>query len=205
MRVRVSSLLAATIGALLATACSDGAELPANKAKNGTGSGSGSTSTGGGSCTDGAASCKDGALSACEGGVVKTAACPEQCAADGFQPNDECTNDGSRCWCGNTTDPACTDGINALCACLDGLPACQAGSAMLDTYTRCHRDPASETAALLKCFAGHMSGGQVACNTAIMKCGDTVPSTGCTADADCGHCERCERSTGKCLTRVACD
>jgi hypothetical protein len=29
-------------------------------------------------------------------------------------------------------------------------------------------------------------------------------SGGCTADADCGHCERCERSTGKCLTKAGC-
>lgn len=27
---------------------------------------------------------------------------------------------------------------------------------------------------------------------------------GCTHDVDCGHCRRCERSTGNCLTRVAC-
>jgi hypothetical protein len=28
---------------------------------------------------------------------------------------------------------------------------------------------------------------------------------GCTADADCGHCERCERSTGNCLTKLTCN
>lgn len=30
-------------------------------------------------------------------------------------------------------------------------------------------------------------------------------SGGCTADVDCGSCERCERSTGKCLTRLTCN
>ena len=27
---------------------------------------------------------------------------------------------------------------------------------------------------------------------------------GCTADADCGQCERCERSTGNCIARLSC-
>jgi len=27
---------------------------------------------------------------------------------------------------------------------------------------------------------------------------------GCTADSDCGSCERCERSTGNCLTKLSC-
>lgn len=27
---------------------------------------------------------------------------------------------------------------------------------------------------------------------------------GCTADADCGSCKRCERSTGRCLTKLGC-
>lgn len=29
-------------------------------------------------------------------------------------------------------------------------------------------------------------------------------SGGCTADADCGSCERCERSTGNCIARLSC-
>jgi hypothetical protein len=27
---------------------------------------------------------------------------------------------------------------------------------------------------------------------------------GCTADADCGRCQRCERSTGNCVSRLSC-
>jgi hypothetical protein len=76
---------------------------------------------------------------------------------------------------------------------------------MIDMYERCHRDPSSETAAILKCFARYVSGDQVECNAGIMNCGSDGPSNACTADADCAHCERCERSTGKCLTRVACE
>ncbi len=33
--------------------------------------------------------------------------------------------------------------------------------------------------------------------------GDSKPG-GCEADSDCARCERCERSTGKCLTRLTC-
>lgn len=158
----------------------------------------------GSGCTEGAISCSEGTLTACEDGITKTVSCEEQCEADGFEPGNTCWKDGSRCACGNTTDAACTAGIDATCTCLDGIDACQ-GANMLDMYTRCHRNKSSEEATLLACFAGHMSGGQVPCNTAVLDCGDSAPSGSCTADADCGHCERCERSTGKCLTRLACD
>jgi hypothetical protein len=35
-------------------------------------------------------------------------------------------------------------------------------------------------------------------------CPGAPSPSGCTADADCGSCEYCERSTGKCLTRLTC-
>lgn len=35
-------------------------------------------------------------------------------------------------------------------------------------------------------------------------CPGAPKPSGCTADADCAHCEYCERSTGNCLTKVAC-
>jgi hypothetical protein len=35
--------------------------------------------------------------------------------------------------------------------------------------------------------------------------GGPGPGEGCTADADCGSCERCERSTGNCVARLSCD
>jgi hypothetical protein len=155
-------------------------------------------------CSGSTVSCSDGSLSACEDGASKTISCEEQCKADGFQPGNACSKDGSRCACGDATDVECLDGVNALCTCLDGLPACQ-GTGILDIYRRCHRDPSSETAAIAKCFRGYKSGDNIACNTAIQRCGSSAPSSGCTANADCGHCERCELSTGKCLTRVACD
>lgn len=34
--------------------------------------------------------------------------------------------------------------------------------------------------------------------------GDGSGDGGCTHDSDCGSCERCERSTGNCLTRLVC-
>lgn len=34
--------------------------------------------------------------------------------------------------------------------------------------------------------------------------GSSGGGSGCTADADCGHCERCERTTGSCLSRISC-
>ncbi|HEX4337677.1 MAG TPA: hypothetical protein VH062_17305 [Polyangiaceae bacterium] len=158
----------------------------------------------GATCTDSSRSCNSGVLSGCEDGAMKTVSCDQQCVSDGFgTAGNQCGKDPTRCGCGKTTDSACTDGANALCACLDAAPACK-GTAILDLYTRCHRDPGSEEATIMKCFAQYKSGDMVACNSAITACGSTT-SSACTADADCGHCERCERSTGKCLTRIACD
>lgn len=34
--------------------------------------------------------------------------------------------------------------------------------------------------------------------------GEVGGHSGCTANSDCGQCERCELSTGNCVTRVAC-
>jgi hypothetical protein len=201
------SVAFATACACLLLACTGGsgdADTAFGTRSGGSEASPSSGSTSGGACTEGAVACSDGTLTACEDGVTKTVSCEEQCQADGFEPGNTCWKDGTRCACGNTTDAACTAGVDATCTCLDGLDACQ-GANMLDMYTRCHRDKSSEEATLLACFAGHMSGGQVACNTAILACGDSAPSGECTADVDCGHCERCERSTGKCITRLACD
>lgn len=128
-----------------------------------------------------------GTLPTCEDGVTKTATCEDQCACGG-----------------GLTDPECEKGINAFCTCLDTAAGCQ-GTAILDNYARCHRDPSGETATILKCFGQRLVGDQIECNAAIQACGSSSPSSGCTADADCGRCERCERSTGECLTKLACN
>lgn len=166
----------------------------------------GGTSSSGGSCSGGTMSCSNGTLTACEDGVTKTARCEDQCTADGFSPASGCSPKfPNRCACGGTlTDAECEKGINAFCTCLDTSAGCQ-GTAILDNYIRCHRDPSSETATIVKCFGKYLVGGDVACNSAIKACGSSAPSNGCTADADCGHCERCERSTGKCLTKLSCN
>jgi hypothetical protein len=198
MIVRDSFLALVVAGALTLFACSSGDDDDKRTALA-TGTAPGTAAPG---CTSGAVTCANGTLTACEDGTTKTVSCSEQCTADGFEPGTSC-RDGSRCACGKTTDPTCTAGIDATCSCLDSSPGCQ-GTAILDNYVRCHRDPSSETATLLACFARYKSGDQVACNSAILACGNSSPSNGCTADVDCGHCERCERSTGKCLSRLAC-
>jgi hypothetical protein len=190
-----------SLASAIHTGCTGGGDL------TGAGYGGAGTSSSSPSCSGSSTTCSDGVLTACEDGVTKTAACEDQCTADGFLPwsGGGCAAKfPERCACGATTNKECERGINALCTCLDTSPACQ-GFAILENYIRCHRDPSGETATLANCFAKYMSGDEVACNTAILSCGDSAPSNGCTANVDCGHCERCELSTGKCLTRLACD
>lgn len=41
------------------------------------------------------------------------------------------------------------------------------------------------------------------CDTARLG-GPPDDDGGCTADSDCGNCERCERSSGRCISRLSC-
>jgi hypothetical protein len=73
--------------------------------------------------------------------------------------------------------------------------------------------PAGEYAAWYLLDDGYTSLGSVNFTTT---CPDSAPgcstahfgggpsSGGCTADVDCGSCQRCERSTGSCIARLSC-
>lgn len=42
------------------------------------------------------------------------------------------------------------------------------------------------------------------CDTAGFGSGSGGGDDGCTADSDCGSCQRCERSSGRCIARLTC-
>lgn len=79
------------------------------------------------------------------------------------------------------------------CASVCGVLRCACGDGS-GQYALTQLDTSGCTQGIANCY------GELTCG----ECSARSKSDGCTANVDCGSCERCELSTGRCVARLSC-
>jgi hypothetical protein len=166
---------------------STGGSANATGGTSGTSTGGTAGASGGsaGACaeTDPATCPSADSMTFCLNGAETTLTCDYFCTTLGFTSGP--CEDGYGCQCGDPTDDACANGVNAYCSCISGTSTpCDPNDPNNDPvtfYVDCHANAPSEQEFndFLKCFGTQLPSGSMLstsiCQNAAVACGATPP------------------------------